>query len=252
MVQPEFSEFQFGYGITRELEEYFSDRLICPPFIPSQHLEMELGSDAVLNLRWSMPPAYPLFLQYKRSDRMVRSTAKEWSIFNQKYYRFDIHTENQHNTLVDLDNKVGEACYVAPGFHNQYEYTEYHRSGSLANNSISISASRLERVNSDDHRYAYTTEPLRGAFLSEPRRIPPGFDLQAVILSILEEMDEYYPIQHLREVMRGYREEIIALHGIDIESQIYESENILEWLLLQQRFFREMVDTELVYLVEKT
>ena len=114
MVSPDFSEFQFAYGLTRELEESLGSNVVTPPVFPTQNQEEELGSDVIMGIKRGDYLLTPLFIQYKRSNRMIRSNANEWSDFNQEYFRFDIHNANQHNTLVDMVEKVARLVISLP------------------------------------------------------------------------------------------------------------------------------------------
>jgi hypothetical protein len=66
MPDPEFSEFQFAYSVTRELEHRIFPASTWVPHFPTQNQEGERGYD--LNFSDGVSS---LFLQYKRSKKLV-------------------------------------------------------------------------------------------------------------------------------------------------------------------------------------
>ena len=243
MVKPDFSEFQFAYGVTRELESALTSSIIAPPIFPTQRKEEHIASDVVIP---GMKIA-PLFIQYKRSDRMVRSNAGEWADFNQEYYRFDIHTANQHNTLVDIGQSLGTACYIAPGFHTRQEYIQYHKTGSLTVNSVCVHTRGLSKISHDDHKVAYTVSPLQGFFYSEPKQVSLTENIYSVIDRIRDVGEDFRTPQALRESFREARNTVTDRMNIELDTEDYESDNIAGWIRNQQQFFWETSDIELLF-----
>ena len=96
MVSPSFSEFQFTYGLTRELEGPTPGiGLIDLPRIPTQNQEAKIPADMVSSLQDGTTKLAPLFIQYKRSEWMIRSNAGQWETLEKQginlsdgYFRF--------------------------------------------------------------------------------------------------------------------------------------------------------------------
>lgn len=246
MVSPDFSEFQFAYGVTRELENSIGSGVIAPPTFPTQNKEKEIGADVVMKIRTGRVRLAPLFIQYKRSSRMIREYATEWSDFGQDYFRFDLHTANQHNTLIEMGEKVGAACYVAPGFYKREEYVSNHRNGVLSENSVCIDVSRLPRISDDDHRIAYTVSPLRGIFYSEPERFDPLRNIYSLISRIEDNPNLFSDYDTLRGDFRELRTQLIERFNLQIEGS-YESGNPADWVRNQQQFFFEVTGAQLAF-----
>lgn len=116
-MRPDFSEFSFGFALTREIcAENWGD-LRAAPVMPSLIDEGQAGGgfDVFID-----QPGHPLYLQFKISERMVRSTASEWDEFDEPYYRFWIHAgrhSDQHELLLQLDVDPNAVYYAAPSFH---------------------------------------------------------------------------------------------------------------------------------------
>jgi hypothetical protein len=71
-MKSRFSEFSYGFAITNELVGLTSLR--AAPIFPSliEEGKQGIGYDVMLDA-----PGIPLYLQFKRSDLMVRGTARE-------------------------------------------------------------------------------------------------------------------------------------------------------------------------------
>jgi hypothetical protein len=69
-MDPEISEFSYGFALTSELMERFALKGAGAPEFATQNAEAKAGGgwDAKL-------PAVPVYLQFKRSHRMVRRTS---------------------------------------------------------------------------------------------------------------------------------------------------------------------------------
>jgi len=112
-----FSEFSFGYALTEEISDLFELHLNCAPIFPSQIEEGREGGGYDVEFDFG----FPLFLQFKLCEHMVRSNASEWSLFNDEYYRFKIWASrhsSQHELLIELRDDYNFVFYAAPAFHN--------------------------------------------------------------------------------------------------------------------------------------
>jgi hypothetical protein len=248
MVDPEFSEFQYTYGLTKEIENRWRREIIGTPYYPTQNYEAEIGSDVVVGLNQGDIQFVPLFMQYKRSERLTTRRAKEWDEFSEEYYRFGIHSENQHNTLVDLGHGLGKSIYVAPGFHTIDEYSKYHQSQELANNSICFDCSGMRKVSDSDHVVIYTLDPLRAAFRSESNRISPTDGIFSFIIEMRENSELFEEFRTHRRQFRDVKLELETQQASDEQEFI---ENPVRWIRTQQEFFFENFGIALFFILEK-
>ncbi len=121
-MQPEISEFSYGFALTNELVGWAE--LSVAPIFPSLIEEGKAGGGYDVKLD---RPGAPLYLQFKRSECMARGSAGEIAMVHKQggnltvpYYRFSI-TEaaksDQHELLLALDTSPNIVFYVAPRFH---------------------------------------------------------------------------------------------------------------------------------------
>jgi len=124
-MKPSFSEFQFAYSVTRELDDNPA-RLFGLPYIPNQREEALHGYDV------AFPNGFiPLFLQFKLAERLIQPNANQWNDFNRSYFRFNIYPDNrshQHNSLrqLALSDSNFLVCYCAPLFIEFQDLMQYH------------------------------------------------------------------------------------------------------------------------------
>lgn len=73
-MQPNISEFSYGYAITDELIHWYGTTITASPVFPSLYQEGQQGGGWDLKLQ---RPGIPLFLQFKLSHCMIRTNARE-------------------------------------------------------------------------------------------------------------------------------------------------------------------------------
>jgi hypothetical protein len=120
---PEISEFSYGFALTNELVGWLE--LSVAPIFPSLVEEGKAGGGYDVKLD---RPGAPLYLQFKRSEYMMRRSAREYrSILDQQgqlrvpFYRFsimDASKSDQHELLLALDITPNNVFYAAPRFHS--------------------------------------------------------------------------------------------------------------------------------------
>jgi len=71
-MTPDISEFSYGFALTHELIALAGEPLRAAPIFPSLIEEGRAGGGYDVHLD---VPGFPLFLQFKRSDCMVRRSA---------------------------------------------------------------------------------------------------------------------------------------------------------------------------------
>jgi len=123
-VKPDISEFSYGYALTSEIVHKFSAVLAGAPVLPSLKDEGFLGYDLNLPLI-----GRPLFLQFKRSDYMVRPTAKGAGKVPVPHYRMNLRPlkhSDQHLLLSDMDAKGHRVFYATPEFHTSSDLNDVY------------------------------------------------------------------------------------------------------------------------------
>jgi hypothetical protein len=73
-MTPTVSEFSYGFALTNELIGLAGEPIRIAPLFPSLVEEGRTGDGYDVNPE---VPGFPLFLQFERSDCMVRSTTRE-------------------------------------------------------------------------------------------------------------------------------------------------------------------------------
>ena len=166
-MRAEFSEFQFGYSVTKEIEDEYYENII--PFIPNQRQEADVGYDVRFTGEFTT-----LYLQYKLAELLTNEKAKEWEDFEQKYFRFKIYPANvstQHNTLYDLANSDSrnKVYYCAPLFITLSNFIRCHSTPAILSQSVAVNCKNLQRIAEDDKHcfcYAINNDTLEGNMYS--------------------------------------------------------------------------------------
>lgn len=127
MAQPDFSEFTFGYGVTRYLEELLNARRVLPNF-PTQNEEADGGYDVDF-----LAHGVPLFIQFKRSELMTTRRAQEYKAYPAEWakptYRMHLHGHNafrQHYLMQDLEDKGNMAIYITSQVPSKVALNQYY------------------------------------------------------------------------------------------------------------------------------
>lgn len=119
-MNPLISEFSYGYALTEELASGYRNALRGAPVFPSL---IEEGSRGGYDLELPIVGA-PLFLQFKLSHYLKKSSALEWSHWNRPYFRLylrPLRHSQQHNLLLSWERAGNEVYYASPMF---YQATE--------------------------------------------------------------------------------------------------------------------------------
>lgn len=186
------SEFSYGYGLTREVEDYLSNKgANTVPFLPSLIHEKELGFDVAFEAFGGL-----LFLQFK--------LGAELSIYRHKkgykgpkpnlrrpFWRFDVETsdpDGQYRTLTraEADPNVAIA-YAAPQFSDWQQYANLYASTSLAANSLFVRPSSIETAlvsaSAPPGRHQVMYDGLRCYVRSRPTEVLPEtlYDILATL-----------------------------------------------------------------------
>jgi hypothetical protein len=174
MAAPEISEFSYGFALTSELVRWAD--LSAAPVFPS--LIAEGGPGGGFDVKLDRPGA-PLYLQFKRSECMLRKSAREWvrvhelgGILSVPFYRFHI-TEAlksaQHEMLLALDTAPNLVFYAAPKFHRLSEIDLAWHAVAVSTRSVFIAPSEIGSLDFERHSVAFDAQ--RTWVCSEPREI---------------------------------------------------------------------------------
>ena len=148
-MDAQFSEFQFAYSITGEIEDriVFSNLKMGIPVRSSLREEEEGEYDQTYTGKVAA-----VFLQYKLPEYMIRSNAREWEeMGEQEYYRFQIYPEDQspqHSYLRSIAEKDprNKVFYCAPAFVKYSDYELLHSIRNVAEHSVFVNCGNLAKV----------------------------------------------------------------------------------------------------------
>lgn len=176
-MKPDISEFSYGYALTDELIHWHGSTLTAAPLFPSLYQEGRPGGGYDLMLK---RPGIPLFLQFKLSDCMVRSSAKQAreGYFTVPYYRMFIRPacySKQHEMLLDLENDRNEVYYSAPCFYLPEELNEAYLNHQVKDRSLWLRPSTIGPVQDDKHCVAFKSPALH-YLCSEPKKLDAAGD----------------------------------------------------------------------------
>ncbi len=171
-MTPDISEFSYGFALTCELIARAGTPLSTAPIFPSLVEEGRAGGGYDVNLSI---PGFPLYLQFKRSDCMVRRNAREFRKVPRidiPFYRLKVTEQlrsDQHKLLLQLDQGPNEVFYAAPLFHRADELDEAYRSTAVADRSFYIRPRDIGPLDQKPHHVAFDTK--RFYICSEPREV---------------------------------------------------------------------------------
>jgi hypothetical protein len=177
-MDAEFSEFSYGFSITREITGGKFGSLSAAPVFPSQYAEGRSGGyDVGVPLQ-----GIPLFLQFKLSHHLERSNASEWDVFGYAYYRMylrPLRHSDQHLLLTDLENQGKAVYYVAPRFHTVEELNNAYSTGRVLDKSAFFRPSDIDLGSPPDidEHYVAFGESGSPAFVcsNKPRAIRSSY-----------------------------------------------------------------------------
>jgi hypothetical protein len=164
------SEFSYGYGVIEEITTQVGGRsgMRAAPLLPSLLDEYTLGFDANLELVHA-----GLFLQFKRSDKLVRNSAGQAWHFGVPYFRFPLtysEISDQHNLLCYLQQSLAHSndyvFYVAPSFYSSAELDEHYEAGTICDNSLFLPPGAVGSI-TGPHVVAFS-QPNDARCFSEP------------------------------------------------------------------------------------
>lgn len=214
VVQPEISEFSYGFALTNELVGWTSLR--AAPIFPSLIEEGRSGGgyDVKLDL-----PGIPMYLQFKRSEYMKTRNAKEFKSgapLTVPYYRFHLMEaakSDQHQLLLQLDDGSNEVYYAAPRFHKLAQINSAWNSNTVTPQSIFVAPQAIGRLGRGSHAIAYNKR--RAYLCSDPKPVD-FFDGDGLRRHLTQKLDqEKHPlrtrlwtlIEHARKAAQSAHDE---------------------------------------------
>lgn len=140
------SEFSYGYGITREVEDHLASvGLRTAPFLPSLLHEAELGFDVGFNR-----PGGALLLQFKLGQSLRRFVRKAplflRPVISRPFWRFTLDTaepDGQFELLLRAEHDGAEVYYAAPRFTDWSHYLEHFDTSRVVQNSLLVRPSEI-------------------------------------------------------------------------------------------------------------
>ncbi|MDE2925955.1 MAG: hypothetical protein OXT71_06100 [Acidobacteriota bacterium] len=156
------SEFSYGYGVTREVENLLLQAgCHVTPFLPSLVHEAELGFDVSFH-----DPGFILMLQFKLGQELQRFRRSKYcqSIppLTSPFWRFDIDiSARQFKNLLKSENADAHVYYVAPRFSDWLVYEQAFLASRVLYESLILRPSEIMRgiqaqaENKDVHRIVY-------------------------------------------------------------------------------------------------
>src|SRR6266540_1930386 len=151
-MDPEISEFSYGFALTRELIATLGLEHAGAPEFATQYAEGKAGGGWDLKL-----PALPIYLQFKRSYPMVSRRAGESKLFaTLPFFRMHFHPRDdsdQHQLLLDLEDRGNLVLYAAPGFSKSSELSDAYSRDRMADSSIFLKPSATGPLPDDERHW---------------------------------------------------------------------------------------------------
>jgi hypothetical protein len=173
-MDPEISEFSYGYALTETLIQGVKRRLRLAPIFPSLIEEGRTGGGYDVKIPF---PGAPLFLQFKLSHRMVRASAIEerQGVLHTPFYRMHLRPtkhSQQHPMLLALEKSGADVYYAAPYFHTPAELNAAYASNDVRNQSIFIRPSEIGAL-PDQHEHHVAFKRRRPIYIcsNQPREV---------------------------------------------------------------------------------
>lgn len=224
------SEFSYGYGVTRAVENVLkSVGIRAVPFLPSLVHEKVVGFDVGFKLRGTA-----LLLQFKLGQNLDFFRRSDPSIpapkFTKPLWRFRVNTaepDGQYETLLKAERSGAEVYYVAPKFTDWTEFAEVYETDAMLERSLLVTPADIRKQLSSKgipdgyHRVVYDesqvyvcSDPIllpkysRDDLVNGMRRkLSEGRSLSEVVSGIYFGLDERLPArpaprrsEHLREL----------------------------------------------------
>lgn len=182
-MRPSISEFSYGFALVNEFIHWAGQNITAVPVYPSLIEEAALGYDVLLDRA-----GVPLFLQFKLSHCMVRSSAMEvrQRVLTKPFYRMHLYARNesrQHERLMALEALGNEVYYAAPEFHRHQQLNAAYLQRQVIAQSWFFRPSTIGAIPDDGrpHHVAFKAGEDHGWFCSKPVRMKPDLKGHALV-----------------------------------------------------------------------
>ncbi|RKT79218.1 hypothetical protein DFJ68_2682 [Terracoccus luteus] len=185
-MRPKFSEFSYGYSVTRELEllaKLALGGVSAPPMLPSLKAEKDLGFDVgVLTVRLA------IFVQFKLGEYVSRAApgSPTWPYLGKEHYRVRIDTsDHQFLALLDLEKRGVHkgrpllVMYTAPAFWTRETFWMHYSADEVLQHSYGFAPSDLPCDGQEHHRVVTADHSMNGV-LSELREVQDRLERQTL------------------------------------------------------------------------
>lgn len=154
-MKPDISEFSYGYAVTEELVANNCGRVIGAPVFPSLYEEGKEGGGYDVKVPLV---GRPIFLQFKLTDCLERTNAKEHrdGLMGIPYYRMHLRPHkhsDQHKLLLALEKKGESVFYIAPEFHLPNELNVHYLARNVIKHSAAFRPSDIGALPDDNEHY---------------------------------------------------------------------------------------------------
>lgn len=195
-LKPDISEFSYGYALTEELVRRSGLPLTAAPLFPSLLAEGRAGGGYDVHLPFV---GFPLFLQFKLSDCMIRWSAYECQLglYTPDFYRMHLRPlkhSQQHDLLLDLESKGYPVYYAAPHFHLPEELNDAYINNQVISRSVFFRPSEIGRLPDDEKHHVSFKYGSPAYLFSEPKLVREESESKRLFDSDLLEGYWRYPI----------------------------------------------------------
>jgi hypothetical protein len=240
------SEFSYGYGVTREVENLLrSAGIRATPFLPSLIHEKDVGFDVAFRARGTV-----IMLQFKLGESLYRFRNRPpfrgIPKLDRPFWRFHVNTaeaNGQFETLLKAERDGADAYYAAPLLVDWSQYLSAYQAARVLKQSILIRPSAIRtavdrsRAPDGNHRIVYDDD--RTYVCSEPEaleraqpttiaeqvraRLSEGPQLSDSIRRLFRGLDEHHAIRRTADLGRDHDSPV----GETDEAEIREQGNRL-------------------------
>lgn len=195
-MNPDISEFSYGYALTETLIGAASSAIRAAPIFPSLIQEGNAGGGYDVQIPFA---GFPLFLQFKLAHHMVRDSAFEVQagLLCTPFYRMHLRPtkhSQQHPMLLALEATGAAVYYTAPRFHTPAELNDAYILRQVVDKSIFLKPSEIGVLPDDDsHHVSFTSSGYPMYLCShEPRRLrDQGDGRRSFVNDLLEGYRQY-------------------------------------------------------------
>lgn len=169
-MDPNISEFSYGYALTSELMRRYRLNRAGAPIFPTLQEEGQPGGGYDVEL-----PLIALFFQFKLSRYMKGGMSKYADQIGLPYYRADLRARSyskQHELLLDLESDGNSVYYCAPEFHQPDELNAAFVAGDVYTQTAFFRPSDIGELPDDkEHFIAFRSGQTYGWFCSDPKEV---------------------------------------------------------------------------------